>query len=189
MLSVDTLRDSVKRETEPKRLAHVLGCERAAVQLARLYAADENAARAAALLHDITKGLSLTAQLQLLREYDILTDTVELAQPKLLHALTGACVALVRFGQTDVVCSAIRWHTTGRAGMSTLEKIIYLADYIEPTRDFPGVQALRELAEKTLDGAVLLGLEMTIEHVAHGDGILHPDTLRARDWLRSETGK
>ena len=87
------------------------------------------------------------------------------------------------YGVSDAVYEAIRWHTTGKADMTTLEKVIYLADYIEPTRDFPGVEQLRQVVWQDLDRGMLLGLEMTIEEMAHWGNPVHEDTLCARDFL------
>lgn len=96
--------------------------------------------------------------MNLCRKYAIICDTAETENPKLLHAKTGAALARDLFGVSDEIYEAIRWHTTGKPDMRTLEKIIYLADYIEPTRDFPGLDRLRELAYEDLDKAMALGL-------------------------------
>ena len=102
---------------------------------------------------------------------------------KLLHAKTGAAVAERVFGESPEVCKAIRWHTTGRAGMNTLEKIIYLADYMEPNRDFPGVDRLREAVWRDLDEGVLLGIDMTLEQLAQKNQPACADSLAAKEWL------
>lgn len=146
-----------------KRIAHVRGTEEEAVRLAKRWGADEQDAAEAAILHDITKKLDLNEQLILCKKYGIIVDTAEAQSEKLLHAKTGAALARARFGVSDAVYSAIQWHTTGRAEMSLLEKIIYMADYIEPNRDFDGLAKLRELAYSDLDEAMILGLEMSLE--------------------------
>ena len=87
------------------------------------------------------------------------------------------------FGENDAVVSAIEFHTTGRANMSLLEKIIYVADYMEPNRDFPGVERLRELAFSDIDGALKLGLEMTLEHLNRQGAEVSPASARALAWL------
>ena len=102
---------------------------------------------------------------------------------KLQHAITGAEIARDVFGVSDAVYEAIRWHTTGKADMTTLEKVIYLADYIEPTRDFPGVEELRRAVYEDLDRGLLRGLEMSIQEMENWGNPVHEDTLRARDFL------
>ena len=164
------LRERAYTMLDERRIAHVAGCESEAIELARRWGEDPETAAEAGILHDITKRLSHEEQLNLCEKYDIICDSAERVTPKLLHAKTGAAVAKELFGVRDPVYEAIRWHTTGKADMTLLEKIIYLADYIEPTRDFPGVDALRELAYEDLDRAMLLGLQMTIEEVrSHGE--------------------
>lgn len=180
----DWLREKAIAMLSEKRIPHVLGCEQEAVKLARRWGADEEDARSAAILHDITKKLTLNEQLILCKKYDIMTDTAERSNVKLLHSKTGAAIARDIFGMPEQVCDAILWHTTGRPGMSLLEKIIYIADYIEPGRDFPGVDVLRQLAYSDLDRAMLLGLEMTIEAVKEEGQIPHPNTLLAIEYLK-----
>ena len=176
------LRERAYTMLDERRIAHVAGCESEAIELARRWGEDPETAAEAGILHDITKRLSHEEQLNLCEKYAIICDSAERATPKLLHAKTGAAVARELFGVRDPVYEAIRWHTTGKADMTLLEKIIYLADYIEPTRDFPGVDALRELAYEDLDRAMLLGLQMTIEEVrSHGEEP-YIDTITACAW-------
>ena len=113
-------------------------------------------------------------------------DREEQGEPKLYHAITGAAVARHVFGVPPAVESAIRWHTTGKADMTTLEKIIYLADYIEPTRDFCDLRPLRELAFQDLDRAMLLGLEMSIEGLEKRGVAVNSYSVRARDHLKGK---
>ena len=119
-------------------------------------------------------------------KYGIVLDDLERQAVKLLHAKTGACVARDVYGVDDDVYEAIFWHTTGKADMTLLEKILYIADYMEPNRDFPGVERLRELAYQDLDQAVLLGNEMSIQEMEERGLPVHPNTVRSRDWLRSK---
>ena len=167
-----------------KRIPHVLGCEEEAVRLARRWGANENHARRAAILHDCTKYLDLEEQLRICAQYGIEPDDMEQKALKLLHSKTGAALAKHWFGERSEVCQAICWHTTGRADMTLLEKILYIADYMEPTRDFDGVERLRDLAYTDLDTAVLLGTEMTVEEMRGYGSPVHPNTLAARDFLK-----
>ncbi len=148
---------------KPNRVAHVIGCRDTAVELAKRWGADETDAARAGLLHDITKALDGPLQLTLCQEYGIALDDFSRAYPKTLHARTGAMVAQRIFGENEAVVSAIDSHTTGKAGMNILEKIIYVADYMEPNRNFPGVEELRRAAFENIDRAMEMGLEMTLD--------------------------
>ena len=166
-----------------KRVAHVQGVEEEAVRLARRWGADETMARRAGILHDCTKYLELEDQLALCRKYGVELDALEQQAVKLLHSKTGACIARAVFGEPDEVYWAIFWHTTAKADMTTLEKILYVADYMEPNRDFEGVERLRALAYEDLDRALLLGVETTIQEMIDRQLPIHSNTLAARDWL------
>lgn len=164
-LSFDRLQEVSLCLHNIKRVPHVIGCSDTAERLARKYGADVTDAKRAGILHDITKALNAQEQLQLCDHYAIILDNFERLNPKLLHAKTGAVIAEQIFGENPAVCDAIRWHTTGKANMSLLEKIIYLADYMEPNRAFDGVEELRRLTEDNPDDAMYLGLSMTMEQL------------------------
>ena len=183
-LSLEQLRAVALAYLKHKRIPHVLGTEEEAVRLAARYGADVEKARVAALLHDCTKKLSMEEQKALCLQYGVELDELEQKALKLLHAKTGAAIARDVFGVDDEICNAIRWHTTGRAEMNLLEKIIYLADYIEPTRDFPGVDELRKTCYEDLDKGLLMGLEMTIREMEEMGNPIHHHTLEARNALK-----
>ena len=169
-----------------KRVPHVIGVEEEAAKLARRWGADPVLARRAGVLHDCTKYLELPEQLELCQTYGVELDELERQAVKLLHAKTGACIARAVFGEPDAVYQAIFWHTTAKADMTTLEKILYVADYMEPNRDFEGVERLRKLAYEDLDKALLLGVEMTIQEMEEKKRVIHPKTIQARDYLREQ---
>lgn len=168
-----------------KRVPHVMGVEEEAVRLAERWGADPMLARRAAILHDCTKYLELEDQLALCEQYKVELDPLEQQMVKLLHSKTGACIARWIFGEPDEVYEAIYWHTTAKADMTLLEKIIYMADYIEPNRDFEGVDRLRRLSYEDLDKALLLGVETTIQEMQERRQPIHQKTIEARQWLRS----
>ena len=176
------LREKAYACLKPKRIAHVAGCESEAVKLAMRWGEDPETAAEAGILHDITKKLNLDEQLILCEKYGIINDNLELNSPKLLHAKTGAALARDLFGVSDRVYEAIRWHTTGKPDMTLLEKIIYLADYIEPTRDFPGVEKLRELCYEDIDEAMALGLSMSLEDIRSYGEEPYKVTAEACEW-------
>lgn len=180
------LRQMVMPYLSSDRIAHVSGVESQAVMLAMRWGEDPDKAAVAGILHDITKAFKKEKQLKLCREYGIMLENDEREKPSLLHARTGAALAKDRFGISDDIYEAIRWHTTGKPDMNTLEKILYLADYTEPTRDFDGVEELRELSFEDLDKAMALGLKMSIEDLqAHGKDVFH-DTLDAYNWYKDK---
>ena len=179
------LREKAYAMLKPSRIPHVRGCEQEAVRLARFWGEDPEEAAEAGILHDVTKKLDLDGQLLLCRKYDIVIDTLEARSDKLLHSKTGAAVAQHEFGASDAVVTAITWHTTGRPGMSRLEKILYLADYMEPTRSFDGVDELRRLSYLDLDRAMELGLSMSISDLKARHREIHPMTEKAMEYYNS----
>ena len=184
-LPMEQLEPIVVRLLNPNRVRHVLGCRDTAVELARRWGADETDAARAGMLHDITKALDGPLQLTVCQEYGKILDAFSRKYPKTLHALTGSLVAERIFGENPQVVEAIRNHTTGRAEMGLLETIIYVADYMEPNRDFPGVEELRELAFTDIYAALKLGLRMTLEHLARQGSEVSPETRQTIAWLNT----
>ena len=185
-LPLQQLRPVALSYLKGKRMPHVLGTEQEAIRLAQRYGADVHKARVAALLHDCTKKLEMDEQLELCRHYDIPLCELEQKALKLLHSKTGAAIARDVFGVDEEVYSAICWHTTGRAGMTLMEKILYLADYIEPTRDFDGVDELRRACYEDIDAGLEMGLRMTVEEMYQRGNPVHPATLEALDDLKGK---
>ena len=168
------------------RVAHVLGCRDTAVKLAQHWGANPVDAARGGLLHDITKALDGPLQLTLCHTYGTMLDDFSRQNPKTLHALTGSLVAERIFGENDAVVAAIRSHTTGKANMNLLEKIIYVADYMEPNRNFQGVEQLRELAYSDIDGALRMGLEMTVDMLREQGREISGESLEALAWLKRQ---
>lgn len=185
-LPMDALEETVVKLLKANRVAHVLGCRDAAVELARQYGENEVDAARAGLLHDITKALDGSLQLTLCSEYDILLSKFSQENPKTLHALTGSLVAEQIFGENQAVVTAIRYHTTGRPAMSRLEKILYLADYIEANRNFPGVDSLRAAAHRSLEEGMLMGLEMTLSQLREQKRQISQNSIDAARYLREQ---
>ena len=182
-LPIEKLQEVVISLLKPSRVAHVLGCRETAVELARLYGVNETDAARAALLHDITKALSGPLQLTMCHSYGTILDNFSQKNPKTLHALTGSLVAERIFGENEAVVDAIRCHTTGKADMNLLEKIIYVADYVEPNRDFPGVEELRNLAYTDITKALKLGLQNTLNLLHRQGSDISPESMEALFFL------
>ncbi len=169
----------LKKTLDAQRYRHTLGVAETAKKMARRFGEDEERAELAGLLHDCAKCMTLE-QMQKAAKGETV-DEIMRESKALMHAVAGMCVARDVYGVTDSkVLSAIRWHTTGRAGMTNLEKIIYLADVIEPNRKpFPGIEPLRTLAKKNLDEAMHYALRMSLEHIQEQGKTLHEDTMAA----------
>ena len=182
-LPMEALEPIVLSLLNPNRVAHVLGCRDTAVALAKRWGADETDAARAGILHDITKAIDGPLQLTLCEAYGKILDDFSRKYPKTLHALTGSLVAERIFGENKAVVDAIAYHTTGKADMNLLEMIIYVADYMEPNRDFPGVETLRQLAFSDIQAALRLGLEMTMEHLKEQGNEVSPASREALAWL------
>jgi len=167
-----------------KRIPHVRGVEETAVALALLWGENPEYARRAAILHDCTKYLELPEQLAICAQYGVALDDLERQSVKMLHSKTGAALAKHLLGEAKDICEAIDCHTTGKPNMTTFDKILYLADYVEPNRDFEGVDTLRQLAFSDLDKAMLLGLETTIQELREKKAPVHRNTLESLAQLR-----
>lgn|SRR5699024_6919643 len=182
MLSYETIQDKIKEELSPHRYQHTLGVVRAALHLSRRYGVDPEKAKIAALTHDCAKMKEGEELLKLVEENNIEVDEVAKIQPSLLHGLVGSFISKKDFGIEDRdILNAIRFHTIGRSNMNTLEKIIYLADYIEDGRNFPGVEELRKWGKKDLDYALLLAFNNSIQYIIKKGKMIHPNTIQARN--------
>ena len=185
-LPMERLRRKVVSLLKPARVAHVLGCCNTAAELARRWGADEIDAARAGMLHDITKALNAEEQLILCEKYDIMISGFERENPKLLHAKTGATIAREVFGENDAVFDAIWWHTTGTANMNLLQKILYLADYMEPNRKFDGVQLLRDQVAVDIDLALYTALEMSVQVLEEKGALVDYNSRSARDYMKQQ---
>lgn len=167
-----------------KRLKHSLGVSETAVCMARRFGCDEKKAQNAGLLHDCARYLSDCELVEMSAVYGINVNEVEKCQPVLLHAPLGAKIAAVEYQVKDEeILEAIAKHTVGGSGMNKLAKIIYLADFIEPGRDFPGVKELRSLAECDLNAALLAAYDHSIKYIIGRRELIHPATIEGRNEL------
>lgn len=172
--------------TESK-LKHSLSVSETAVGLAVKYGENTEKARISGLVHDCAKNMKDEELIKVAREHEIQLDEIYLSNPSILHGLVSSIIAKEVMGIEDEdMLMAIRYHTTGRKRMSVLEKIIYIADYIEPLRTFGGVEELRILSNIDLDEAVVQSLENTIRYVISQNELLHIDTIHARNYLLSK---
>lgn len=182
-MNTDSINSYIEKNFSEKRKIHTEGVRKTAIRLAEKYGADPKKAEVAALFHDMYRGVPVNALNYYVKHLGL--DRRYMDNCNLAHGKIAAIIMKRDYGIEDSdILNAVSFHTTGRAGMSLLEKIIYIADAIEPSRRYPGVDELREAAEKDLDLACLLSLEHTIEYVKSQGSFLDEDTLRARDDLR-----
>lgn len=179
----DALWELAKPWYKKSRIPHVQGCRETAAALARRWGADVLDAENAAILHDITKKMPVEEQLQYCEKRGIMHFSYRAEYEAALHAFSGAAAAALEFGVSPEVENAIRWHTTGKADMSLLEKIIWLADYIEPNRTTPGVEEVRRLAVIDLDEALRRALKNSLRHLEKQSWTPHPATREALAFL------
>lgn len=168
---LEKLQKKLQKKLTEKRYRHTIGVQYTAIALAMRYGADLQQAALAGLLHDCAKCLSDKEMLSECEKYQIKVNDTEKRQPYLLHAKLGACYARKKYKIDDEeICTAIRYHTTGRADMGLLEKIIFTADYIEPHRKMlDALPAIRKMAFEDLDEAVYMILKGTIGYLQEGD--------------------
>ena len=189
MLSIETMQEKLQSAISVKRYIHTLGVADEAVKLAEIYgtAQDQQKARVAGLLHDCAKDYPESMRQRFCKEYKVKTDEIMNKQTDLIHPFLGAEVAKREYQVMDEdVLNAIRFHTTGRPNMSLLEKIIFIADYIEPNREkFGGLDEARRLAFLDLDKAMAYILENTIEYVKARGRLLHPLSQEALEYYKN----
>lgn len=196
---LDGLRADISGKMSPKRFRHTAEVEKTVATLAQLYAPDKALTlRAAALLHDITKEYDTAQQLRICDEYGICVSRQDLLSPKTLHARTAAALIPTLYPDLadDEIVSCVRWHTTGRAGMTLCEKLVYLADYIDMSRTFEDCVKLREYffgadvysmsmaeREEHLRRTLIYSYDMTVSALIADGAPISVDTLEARNEL------
>ncbi|NBJ91454.1 bis(5'-nucleosyl)-tetraphosphatase (symmetrical) YqeK [Parablautia muri] len=177
----------MEKTLDPKRYEHTLGVAYTASSLAMCYGADYEKAIVAGLLHDCAKCMSNEKKLEICDKHNLEISEIERKNLYLLHAKVGSYIARKQFHIVDRdILNAILYHTTGRPGMSQLEKIIYIADYIEPgRRHAPNLPQVRELAFRDLDEALLKILEDTLEYLKEIGGTSDPMTQKTYDYYKA----
>lgn len=168
----------IRSKLELRRFQHSLNVAESALYLAEKYGYDTQKAYTAGLLHDVMKNSSPEEQLAVITEAGIELLPEELANRKLWHAIAGAAYIRTVMGIDDrEIYRAVRYHTTGRAGMTLLEKIVYLADYISAERNYNGVDDMRRLCDESMDEAILYALEFGIPDLVKKGSVIHPDSV------------
>ena len=185
-MTIDEMRRELQRRLKKSRFAHSIGVANTAVKLAEKFGVDVDKAYTAGLLHDCAREFENEQLPAEAAKRGIESGEVEKSMPLLLHAYIGAKMVQEIYGVDDAeIIQAIYRHTVGARDMTPLDKIIYFADMIEPNRDYPGVEELREFAEKSsaLDEIILKALDESIIFIVQKGTLLHPDTIAARNFL------
>jgi predicted HD superfamily hydrolase involved in NAD metabolism len=184
--SIETIQTKLRKTLKGGRYIHTLGVEYTAVCLAMKYGENLEKAELAGLLHDCAKQLPEKKLIKICKNHGEKISKIELKQPFLLHGKAGACLSKDKFGVDDNdILDAIRYHTTGRPDMTLLEKIVFVADYIEPNRKkADNLTEIRRLAFENLDEAVLLILEQTLDYLEKSGQEIDRHTIVTRDYYK-----
>lgn len=187
LLNYDQIEGKLRENLSERRFLHSIGVVECASDLAKRYHCDIEKTRIAAISHDCAKEMKMKDLIAIAKDQDLELDKVILAEPQLLHGPVGKYVAKRDFAiEDEEILNAIQYHTTGRANMSTLEKIIYLADIIEKNRSYNGIEEVRKLSKVDLNQAILLAIDNTVRFVLSMNALLHPQTIDARNSILLE---
>ena len=184
-MTLEAMEQKLAGMLTPARYIHSLGVMETAVGMARRFGANPEKARLAGLLHDCAKDIEFEKMIPLCDKLGVTLDPVKREQKGLIHADLGAKLLETEFGITDPeIIGAVKYHTLGRENMTDLEKILYLADMIEPNRrSYDGLDELRHLCKTNLNCAMLYGMERSIDHIRHKRKKLHSQTLAAQQYF------
>lgn len=187
MLDMNSIMSYLYSSISSKRYIHSINVSITAKRLAEFYECDAAKAEIAGLVHDCARELDRSIQADYITEESIAADEMTLSRKELLHGPAAVHICRKAFGiEDDEILNAVRYHTTGRENMSLLEKIIYLSDFIEPGRSFVGVEALRGMAFKDLNKALLLAYNSSIEYLLSKNELIHVNTILSRNYVLKE---
>jgi predicted HD superfamily hydrolase involved in NAD metabolism len=190
MMELNEIIKRLEKMLPAGRFNHSLEVMKSSIRLAEKYGEDVEKAALAGLVHDCAKNLGKDDILNACRKYGIIVDEITSSAPALLHGQVGAHVAQELFGIDDPeILDAIADHTMGRPGMNKLSSIVFIADYIEDTRDFDEVDIIRAAAEESLEKAIVAGIDSTIRHILIKGRMLHPQTIATRNWALKQLSK
>lgn len=183
MLSYEEIYKIVESKLSEKRFFHSKCVSERCVEYARIYGLDEEKMKIAGIAHDVAKELPREEQLRLVDNYGVVLDDIEKIHTPLIHAKLGAEIARKDFGCSDDICESIKWHTTGKANMSLMEKIMFMADATGIDRHYDNTEYLYELTKKNIDEAVIALLKDCIVDVVNRDFLVHPKSIEAFNYM------
>ncbi|MBQ6906917.1 MAG: bis(5'-nucleosyl)-tetraphosphatase (symmetrical) YqeK [Clostridia bacterium] len=186
-MEIEEIEKCIKELTNEKRFRHSKGVQKTAGELAKHYGLDVKKAELAGLMHDCTKNLPPEEMMKLCDKFGCALDDVSKLEHKLIHAPLGAYYSKNVFGIDDKeIFDAISCHTTAKANMTMFEKVLYIADVIEPNRVYDIADQLRKMAFEDIDRAILIVLNYTINKIITNGRMLHNETINARNYLISK---
>lgn len=181
-MTIDEMKSKLEKTLTLRRFIHSVNVKETAVKLATVYDENKSKAAIAGLLHDCARDMDKQEVFKLCDRFNIKVEGIARMQPELLHGPIGSVLANREYGITDrEILDAIRCHTTGRENMTLLDKIIFIADYIEPGRKFEGVEEVRNLAFRDLDKSIVLALDQSLKYIIKKGKLIHLDTVNARN--------
>jgi len=183
-MTLEEIKNKLEKALTPRRFIHSLNVMNCSMELASRYKADNGKAALAGLLHDCARDIRGPEVFKLCEKYGIRMDEINRRQPELLHGPLGSYIAAQEYGIADEsILKAISCHTTGCENMDLLAKIVFIADCIEPNRNFKGVSDIRKAADENIDDAMIIALERTMKYVMAKGTLIHPDTVNARNFI------
>lgn len=190
-MEYEEIENDVKSVLSEYRFTHSLGVVKKAVELAKIYGVQEETAKKVGIAHDIAKEMTDEEMLEYVKNNNIEIDEIETVKPSLLHGKIGADIAAKKYGFTQDMVNAIKWHTTGRENMSMLEKIIYVADKTEENRKGTrfNLEKSRELSTQNIDETLIFLMNEFITYNVKNEWLIHPETIIARNDLLLNQGK
>lgn len=190
-MEYEEIENDVKSVLSEYRFTHSLGVAKKAVELAKIYGVQEETAKKVGIAHDIAKEMTDEEMIEYAKANNIRIDEIETVKPSLLHGKIGADIAAKKFGFTQDMINAIKWHTTGRENMSMLEKIIYVADKTEENRKGTrfNLEKSRELSTQNIDETLIFLMNEFITYNVKNEWLIHPETIKARNDLLLNEGK
>lgn len=190
-MEYEEIENDVKSVLSEYRFTHSLGVAKKAVELAKIYGVQEETAKKVGIAHDIAKEMTDEEMLEYAKTNNIEIDEIETVKPSLLHGKIGADIAAKKYGFTDDMGNAIKWHTTGKKNMSMLEKIIYVADKTEENRKGTrfNLEKSRELSTQNINEALIFLMNEFITYNVKNEWLIHPETINARNDILLNEGK
>ena len=184
-MEYEEIENDVKSVLSEYRFTHSLGVAKKAVELAKIYGVQEETAKKVGIAHDIAKEMTDQEMIEYAKANNIRIDEIETVRPSLLHGKIGADIAAKKYGFTEDMLNAIKWHTTGRKNMSMLEKIIYVADKTEENRKGTrfNLEKSRELSTQNIDETLIFLMNEFITNNVKNEWLIHPETINARNEL------
>lgn len=190
MVENNDLRSRLAQALSPTSFEHSERTAATAVKLAKTHSGEEEKALIAGLVHDVGRDLTDEELLKRAKEYGIEISAIEAEKPYLVHAAVSAAMAAEDYEIVDEsILSAVENHTFGQTNMSKLDKIVFLADMIEPKRDFNGIETIRDLVDKNLDKAFAVAFQMQLVRLINQGKVIHPKAISVWNSLAKEVGK